>query len=66
MISLLNSINNNILSLTSWLKDRGMQWDVDGKDRGKARSDDENGMGITFSTLDQEVHRTYQQEAEEN
>ena len=60
MTSLLNSINDNILSLTSFLKDRGLLGDEDGKDRGKARSKDEMAMDITYTSLDQDVHRTQQ------
>ena len=29
MISLLSSINNNVMSLTGWIKDRGMQEEED-------------------------------------
>ena len=60
MISLLNSINGNILSLTSFLKDRGFLGEEDGKDRGKARSKDEMAMDITYTSMDQEVHKTHQ------
>ena len=58
MISLLNSINDNILSLTIFLKDRGFLGGEDGKDRGKTRSKDEMAMDITYTSLDQEVHKT--------
>ena len=58
MISFLNLINDNILSLTGLLKDRGLLGDKDGKDRGKARSEDEIAMDITYTSLDQDVHRT--------
>ena len=58
MISLLNSINDNILSLTGVLKDRGLLGDEDGKDRGKARSKDESAMDITYTCPNQDVHRT--------
>ena len=66
MISLLNLINDNILSLTSFLKDRALLGDEDGKDRGKARFEDEMATDITYTILDQEVHKMQQQEAEEN
>jgi hypothetical protein len=58
MIFLLNVINNKILSITDWLKDRGLQGDVDDKDRVKSRSKDDNTTGIIFSTQDQEDHKT--------
>ena len=66
MISLLNLINDNVLSLTDLMKDRGLLGDEEGKDRGKARSDDETAMDITYSCLDLDVNRTEQQEAKEN
>lgn len=52
MISLLNSINDNILSLSGDLKDRGMLAGEDGKDKGKARSDDDKATNSTFTSLD--------------
>ena len=52
MISLLNLINGNVLSLTGLIKDKGMLGDKEGKDRGKVRSDDETAMDITYSFLD--------------
>ena len=58
MISLLNSINDNVLSLTSLITDRSLLGNEEGKDRGKARSKDETTTDITYSCLDQEVHRT--------
>lgn len=59
MISLLNLINNNILSLTDLLKDKCMQGDVDGKDRENVISEEDNATGITFSIQDQEEHRNH-------
>ena len=52
MISLLNSINDNILSLTGLLKDRGLLGDEDIKYRGKARSKDEIAIDTTYTSLD--------------
>ena len=66
MISLLNLINDNILSLTGLLKERGLLGDEDGKDRGKARYEDEMAMDITYTSPNQEVNKTQQKEAEEN
>ena len=65
MISLLNLINDNVLSLTSLIKDRGLLGDEEGKDRGKSRFDDETNIDITYSCLDQDAHSTQQQEAKE-
>ena len=58
MISLLNLINDNILSLIGLIKDRGLLGNEEGKYRGKAKSNDETPTNITFSCLDQDVHRT--------
>ena len=66
MISLLNLINDNVLSLIGFVKDKGLLGDEEGKDKGKAKSDDETTTNITYSCLDHDVHRTQQQEAEEN
>ena len=66
MISLLSSINNNIMSLTGWIKDRGMQEEEDGKDREKARLEDDSAKDNINTGLDQEDQRAQQQEAEEN
>lgn len=57
MISLLSSINDNILSLTSVLKDRGLLDGEDGKDRGRARSNDDKATNFTFTSLDQEIEK---------
>ena len=66
MILLLNLINDNVLYLTGLIKDRGLLGDEEGNDKGKSRSDDETTTDITYSFLDQDGHRTQQQEAEEN
>ena len=66
MISLLNSINDNILSLTGVLKDTGLLGEDEGKDKDKARFDDEMAIDITYTSLDQEVQKTHLQEAKEN
>ena len=66
MISLLNSINNNIISLTSWIKDRDTQEDEEGKDREEARLEDDSAKDNTTPNQDQEDQRAQQLEAEEN
>ena len=66
MISLLNSINNNIISLTGWIKDRDMQEDQEGKDKEEARLDDDSTKDNTTPDQDQELQRAQQLEAEEN
>jgi len=50
MISLLNSINDNILSLTRWLKDRVMQEDEEGKDNDKARPEDDSAKAKIYTS----------------
>lgn len=57
MISLLNSINENILSLSSDLKDRGLLAGEDGKDREKAKMDDNKATDSTFTSLDQDKEK---------
>ena len=42
LFSLLSSINNNIISLTGWIKDREMQDKEKGKDREEARLEDDS------------------------
>ena len=49
MISLLSSINNNIISLTGWIKDRDKQEDEEGKDREEARLEDDTAKDNTSS-----------------
>ena len=49
MITLLSSINNNIISLIGWIKDRGMQEDEEGKDREEAKLEDDTAKDITSS-----------------
>ena len=41
MFSLLSSINNNIISLTGWIKDRETQDEEKGKDREEAKMKDD-------------------------
>ena len=52
MISLLNSINDNILSLTGVLKYKGLLGEEEGKERGKANYDNEKATDFTYSSLD--------------
>ena len=53
MISLLNSINNNIISLTSWIKDRDTQEDEQGNDMEEARLEDDSTKDNTTLNQDQ-------------
>ena len=52
MISLFNSINNNILSLIGVLKVKGLLDEEDDKDRGRARTDEDVATDITYTSLD--------------
>ncbi len=65
MISLLNSTNENILSLTGVLKARGMLEVDDEKDRGRTRTDEDMETNITFVSMDQVVQKTHEQMPEE-
>ena len=65
-ISLLNSINNNILSLIGWLKYRVLQKDEDGKDREKTRLEEDSAKDNIYTSQDHEDQRALQQEDEEN
>ena len=58
MISILNSINDNILSLAGVLKPRGLLDENEEKDGGRARMEEDVTTDITFSSLDQEVQKT--------
>ena len=49
MITLLSSINNNIISLTGWIKDRDMQEDEEGKDKEEAKLGDNTAKDNTSS-----------------
>ena len=44
MLSLLSSINDNITSLMSWVKDRGGQEEETAKEREKAKSMNDNSL----------------------
>jgi hypothetical protein len=55
MISLLNSINDNIMSLTSVLKARGLLDEDDDKDKGRAKIDEDVAIDITFASMDQDA-----------
>ena len=52
MISILNSINDKILSLTWVLKARGMLDENEEKDRGRERMEEDVATEITFNSLD--------------
>ena len=62
MLSLLCSINDNITSLTSWVKDRDGQVEETRKDREEAKTAKDN----TLSVQDQVDQKVQQMEAEEN
>ena len=57
MISMLSSINNNIMSLTGWIKDIGMQDEEEGKDREKARLEDNSVKDNINTGQDQKDQR---------
>lgn len=65
MISILNSINENILSLTGVLKARGLLDEDDDKDRGRDRTDEDVATDITFTSMDQDMQKTHEKMAEE-
>ena len=48
MFSLLTSINNNIISLMGWIKDREMQDEEKGQDMEDARTKDDSAKGNTI------------------
>ena len=52
MFSLLSSINNNIISLTGWIKDREMKDEEKGKDREEARTKDDSAKHNTIPYQD--------------
>ena len=52
MISLLSSINKNIMSLTDWIKDRGTQEEEEGKDREKARPKEDSAKVNIYTSQD--------------
>ena len=58
MISIINSINDNILSLTGVLIARGMMGEDEDKDRGRVRTDEEVSTNITFTRMDQDAYKT--------
>ena len=66
MISLLSSINNNIISLMGWIKDKDMQDDEEGKDREEARLEDDSAKDNTTPEQVQEDQKAQQMEVEEN
>ena len=52
MISILNSINEKIPSLTGVLKVKGLSDENKEKDRGKARMEEDVAIEIPFSSMD--------------
>jgi hypothetical protein len=62
MLSLLSTINDNITSLMSWVKDREAQEEEIEKDMEEAKIAKDNN----FPVLDQEDQKVQQMEAEEN
>jgi len=66
IVSLLSSINNNIISLMGQIKDRDTQDDEEGKDKEEARLEDDSAKDNTTPNQDQELQRVQQLEAEEN
>ena len=55
MISILNSINDNILSLTGMLKAKGLLDESEDKDRKRAKMEEDATIDITFNSLDWEA-----------
>ena len=65
MISILNSINDNISSLIGMLKARGLLDENEEKGRERARMEDDVMNDITFSSLDQDGQKKQEQMAQE-
>ena len=65
MISLLNSINDNILSSIGVLKVRGLLDEDGDKDRGRARTNEDVAIDITFASMDQDTQKTHEKMTEE-
>ena len=65
MISILNSINDNILSLTGVLKARGLMVEDEEKDRGRAKTNEDVATDITFTRMDQDAQKIQEQVVEE-
>ncbi len=57
MISLLSSMNDNIQSLASKLKDRGFTVEEAGQNREKAKLDDDKATISTFTNMDQGMEK---------
>ena len=55
MISLLSSMNDNIISLLGKLKDRNLLVEEEGHNRDKARSDEDKAKDSTLMSLNQDV-----------
>ena len=66
MLSLLCSINDNITSLMSWIKDREGQEEEIGKDRVEARTKDNSAKDNTIPDQDQVNQKVQLLEEEEN
>lgn len=58
MISILNSINDNILFLTGMLKVKGLLDESEDKDRERARVEEDAVTKITFNNLDREAQKS--------
>ena len=65
MISLLNSINDNILSSIGVLKVRDLLDEDGDKDRGRARTNEDVAIDITFASMDQDTQKTHEKMIEE-
>ena len=65
MISILNTINDNILSLTRMLKARGLLDESEDKDRERAKMEEDVMIEIILSNLDWEAQKTQEQMGEE-
>lgn len=65
MISLLGMINDNILFLSSNLKDENVLVEEEGQSRDKARSNEDKAMDSTFTTLEKDLVKVQDQTIEE-
>ena len=65
MISILNSINDNIMSLTGMLKARGLLDESEDRDRVRAKMEEDMSIEITFTSLDREAQKTQEKMVEE-
>lgn len=65
MISLLSSINDNIITPLGNLKDRILLMEEEGKNRDKDRMDEDKAIDSMFISLDQDMAKVQDQMAEE-